>query len=66
MSATPEEVMVKISDDGANIFVSEYDDTNIWMSVYRRRANASVVLTTEEAKQLIAALQSFIDAKVPA
>jgi hypothetical protein len=66
MSTTPEEVMVKLSDDGARIFVSEYDDNSIWMSMYRSRANASVVITPEEAKELIAALQTFVDAKVPA
>ena len=66
MSTASEDLMVKLSDDGANIFVSDYSRDTIWMSVYRSRANASVIMTTEEAKELIAALQTFVDAKVPA
>lgn len=64
MSRFSEDIMIKIADDEARIFVSEYDDTGIWMSLYRNRASAGVTMTVEEAKQLIAALQTVVDAQL--
>ena len=65
MSNSFEDIMIKINDDDSRIFVSEYDDTCVWMSLYRGRASTGVTMTTEEAKQLIAALQTVVNATVP-
>lgn len=45
------------SDD--SIFVQTYDkdDKSVFLSMYLRRANMSVLLTKEQAQELIAALQ---------
>lgn len=45
------------SDD--SVFVQSYDkdDKSVFLSMYLRRANMSVLLTKEQAQELIAALQ---------
>lgn len=46
-------------DDGASVFVSAYreEHKSVWLSVFIRNANVSVVLSQKQAQELIAALQ---------
>lgn len=47
--------------DNHTVFVNPYDD-GVWMSIYGRDGSYRVILTTEQAKQIIEAMQAVIEA----
>lgn len=49
-------------DRNESIMVNTYDkdDKSVWLSIYIHRANTAVVLSREQAQELIAALQQVI------
>ena len=49
-------------DRNESIMVNTYDkdDKSVWLSIYIYRANTAVVLSREQAQELIAALQQVI------
>jgi hypothetical protein len=43
------------------VFVDKYDDDELWLSIQINGGGANCTLTFEQAKQMIAALQTVID-----
>jgi hypothetical protein len=48
--------------EGSNVFVNRYDEGVVWLSLYIRHGSISTLLTHEQAKELIAALQQVVTA----
>lgn len=48
--------------EGSNVFVNRYDKDTVWLSLYVKHGNVATVLTHEQAKELIAALQQVVTA----
>jgi len=46
--------------EGSNVFVNRYDRGTVWLSLYVKHGNVATVLTHEQAKELIAALQQVM------
>jgi hypothetical protein len=54
------------TEDGARVYVSEWDDGGAWMRLSDGRASMSVVLTRKEAEELVAGLQAILAKEVEA
>jgi hypothetical protein len=48
--------------ENSHVFVNRYDEDTVWLSLYVRHGNVATVLTHEQAKELIAALQQVVTA----
>lgn len=48
---------IKAAREDAHVFVNRYDEGLVWLSLYVKNGNVNTVLTKEQAKELIAALQ---------
>lgn len=48
-----------IKTDDGQVFVSPFDD-NVWVAIHGKRGSYRAVLTREQAKQMIDALQSVL------
>ena len=46
--------------DNECVFVDDYDDNSVWISIHLRRGSASTVLSREQALELIEALQKLV------
>jgi hypothetical protein len=51
---------IKSTHEDAHVFVNRYDEGLVWLSLYIRRGNVNTVLTKEQAKELIAALEKVV------
>ena len=49
-------------DRSETIMVNTYDkdEKSVWLSIYIHRANTSIVLSREQARELIAALEQVV------
>ena len=54
-----ESTLIK-SADGSNVFVDSWDDNGVWLSIQHRFGTAHTTFTTEQVKEMIAALQAAI------
>lgn len=50
------------TDYGAYLFVDKYSEEEVWLNAHVRGGNTSLVLTNEQAKDLIAALIRIVEA----
>lgn len=48
------------TEDGARVYVSEWDDGGAWMRVSDGRGSMSAVMTRKEAEELFAGLQAIL------
>lgn len=48
--------------ENSHVFVNRYDEGVVWLSLYIRHGSISTLLTHEQAKELIAALQQVVAA----
>jgi hypothetical protein len=48
--------------ENSHVFVNRYDKDTVWLSLYVKHGNVATVLTHEQAKELIAALQQVVTA----
>ena len=51
---------IKAAREDAHVFVNRYDKGLVWLSLYVKNGNVNTVMTTEQAKELIAALQQVV------
>lgn len=54
-----ESTLIK-GQDNVNVFVDEYDEGGIWLSIQTRFGGAHCTLTAENAKAMIVALQAAL------
>lgn len=52
--------LIRTTDADSMVMVNTFSGDSIWLSLGLSRANAAVVLTKEQAKELIAALEQVI------
>jgi len=50
---------IRVSSTDA-VMISTYDEGTVWLTLVVERARASVIMTKEQAQELIAALQQVI------
>ena len=51
---------IKAAREDAHVFVNRYDEGLVWLSLYVKNAHVNTVLTKEQAKELIAALEKVV------
>jgi hypothetical protein len=58
------EFSIKVKDDGyGHVFIDAHDEDKFWMSVSGRRGSMAVVLSKDEAKQVLEAFQKLLGEK---
>jgi hypothetical protein len=62
MSKQDLQARINTDTDGDHIFVDEFDDL-IWLSVNVRGGHARVIISIEQAQEMIAAMQKIIEAQ---
>lgn len=55
-------IKIKANEDYGNVHIDRYSDDSIWFSLYKSRASLAFVLSVDEAKAIIAGLQTAVDA----
>lgn len=53
-------ISLKDTECYSRVFVDQFDDDKVWMSLYGRRGSMAVIMERDEAKQLIEALQQLV------
>ena len=51
---------IKAAREDAHVFVNRYDESLVWLSLYVKNGNVNTVMTKEQAKELIAALEKVV------
>jgi hypothetical protein len=54
-------IMIKTREGNRTIFIDEYTDKEIWISIQVAGGGASTSMTVEQAKQMIAGLTKFVE-----
>lgn len=57
------ETQIKTTEPYEAVFVNKYDDNELWLSIQMPSASARTVLTFDQARQMMAAIQRVLDAK---
>lgn len=58
---------INTRDDDRRIFIDKYDDGQVWLSLQLNGGGSNCVLTLDQAKAVVAALNKVIEAEeVPA
>ena len=52
--------LIRTTDADSVVIVNTFNNDSVWVSVAVNRASAAVVMTKEQAQELIAALQQVI------
>ena len=53
---------VKTQERNDAVYVNKFDDNTVWLSMQLSNASANVRLSTDQAKELIAALTRIVEA----
>lgn len=54
---------INTTDRGECVFVDQFDDEAVWLSIQVRGGSAHVTLTNEQAATMVAALTAILTAK---
>jgi hypothetical protein len=54
------------TESNTRIYVDEWDNGNVWLSIHSERSTMNTPLTRKEAEQLLQGLQSILEKEVAA
>lgn len=65
MMTTTEDLQTRIDTDhdGRYVYVDSFDEGRVWLSVYVSGGNVNCVLTKDQAREMIAALNRVVEAE---
>lgn len=59
------QVTINTTERGECVFVDQFDDESVWLSIQARGGSSHVTMTNEQAQTMMAALTAILTAKEP-